>query len=105
MLKGKRVSFEGEQGVLPLRKLPSVPILSKVCGSIAFKIPLKCHKCAVFFSQIRSCRSQTNQTLPKPILKVILNKVFCQRIKLTVFLAKRGRGKNLAQFHKTGQKI
>jgi len=28
--QGKRVSFEGEQGVLPLRKLPSVPILSQI---------------------------------------------------------------------------
>jgi len=28
--QGKRVSFEGEQGALPLRKLPSVPILSQV---------------------------------------------------------------------------
>jgi len=28
--QGKRVSFEGEQGTLPLRKLPSVPILSQI---------------------------------------------------------------------------
>ena len=30
LLQGKRVSFEGEQGPLPLRRLPSVPILSQV---------------------------------------------------------------------------
>jgi len=29
-VQGKRVSFEGEQGSLPLRRLPSVPILSQI---------------------------------------------------------------------------
>ena len=83
MLKGKRVSFEGEQGALPLRKLPSVPILSQVWRCIAFESLIFHSFPSLFFVflqfssflilQIDSCRSQTNQTLPKLYLKVILN--------------------------------
>ena len=51
VLKGKRVSFEGEQGALPLRKLPSVPILSQVWNFIVLKSTFKCHKSVLFFSQ------------------------------------------------------
>ena len=50
--KGKRVSFEGEQGVLPLRKLPSVPILSQVRGYITFKNFSRHNSSATFVYQV-----------------------------------------------------